>query len=276
MKLYSYYSVANGVTAITHNRLYLTSPQFFNDPFEFAPASSRTLTDTEIAAHIKTRHHRDIVRQALTELDVYKGTKHAFPKWFTDNFEKLFPILQRRFRGAAGEIETTFSKIVSNYFVVCCFSDNPKNLLMWSHYAQSHEGIVIAHEISGGFFPNGTFAPVRYSADRVMVEPLFFASTAPYDKSILRTMLTKSVDWKYEREHRIVLPITDCISEQRPTGTYYYVNLPLQSTTEVIVGARSIDNTTTNVINACIQYPNLILEKASLSKKQFALEISKM
>jgi len=169
MKLYRYYLASKGIAAITHNRLYLTPPEFFNDPFEFAPASARDLTDQEIAAHIKTRHHRDIVRQALTELGVYTGTKRAFPQWLVINFDTLFPILRKRFRGAAAEIESTFTKIVSRHFVVCCFSKSPDNLLMWSHYAKSHEGMVVAYEINAKLFPNGTLAQVAYSADRVKV-----------------------------------------------------------------------------------------------------------
>jgi hypothetical protein len=276
MKLYRYYSASKGIAAITHSRLCLTPPEFFNDPFEFAPASARDLTDQEIAAHIKTRHHRDIVRQALTELGEYSGTKRVFPKWLVTNFDTLFPILKNRFRGAAAEIESTFTKIVSRHFVVCCFSGSPDNLLMWSHYAESHGGMVVAYEINAKLFPNGTFAQVTYSADRVTVEPLFFAATAPYDKSIMRTMLTKSIDWEYEHEYRVVLPIKDCISEQHPNGTYYYLDLLLSSTSEVIVGARCSDATIAAVREACRQYPNVITKKASLSKKRFAIDFGPM
>lgn len=76
---------------------------------------------------------------------------------------------------------------------VISFTETRSNLLMWSHYAQGHSGIVIEIDIQNEFF--STIKRVRY--DNVKphhihvneLEDLFFI---------------KSDEWIYEKEYRIV------------------------------------------------------------------------
>ncbi len=274
MKLYRYYSPKKGLNAITTNRIYFTPPKFFNDPFEFLPSAKRPLNDKEIAAKLKTRRHQDVIRRAFKSIGIFEGNKNEFKKWLYDNFDEALSILKSRFRNAYSVVQNTFCDMISNHYAVCSLSLTFSNILMWSHYADSHRGIIIGYDLQESDFPNGSLSPVNYKVERVLVEPLFFAGTEPYKKDLLESMQTKSVSWKYEQEYRIILPINKCLSEVIEDRKYFYQELSKNKTKCVILGAKANEDLYKKVKLASIQYPSVKLEKALLSTKYFKIEIA--
>ena len=88
---------------------------------------------------------------------------------------------------------------------ICSFSENATNILMWGHYASKHTGCVIGFDLEGlnQLYPGGLFN-VLYSKDRI---PL------PMNRNDVRetanlSVRTKSIDWKYEQEWRLIMPIS--------------------------------------------------------------------
>lgn len=92
---------------------------------------------------------------------------------------------------------------------VCCFSATPTNILMWSHYANNHKGIVYEFEpdlfldsLSDGF----TCHPMRVDyAKHNEYELLSYASTGkPKQDQFVTEQLTKAKDWEYEQEYLFI------------------------------------------------------------------------
>jgi len=89
---------------------------------------------------------------------------------------------------------------------VFCLSETYDNLLMWSHYAKNHTGVVIKFlslpEVDS---PLITAQPVRYTPQ---MPRLNFDVLMDFDKArkhVLETItLTKSEVWAYEKEWRII------------------------------------------------------------------------
>lgn len=117
---------------------------------------------------------------------------------------------------------------------VCCFTHDPSNLLMWSHYAEVHTGMVLGFGEDSSFFaevdtPEGCVhkrAAVRYARNRSPVSPRdAFAATTIND-----VLLTKPVEWAYEREVRLIAQIKS--GDRR-------CPYPPESLREVIFGMRS-------------------------------------
>lgn len=102
---------------------------------------------------------------------------------------------------------------------ITCFSETPKNMLMWSHYANRHTGICVEYDFSRLFSTaaNTLLFPVTYTNKR----PLF-----PIDKleigadgkvkdgqtlpagavpEIIKALTVKSKVWEYEREWRHIV-----------------------------------------------------------------------
>jgi len=85
---------------------------------------------------------------------------------------------------------------------VCCFSAREDLLLMWSHYGSGHRGVCLKFDISG---EQKTFlVPVEmeYQEQYPIFDYLHLSNT---DYGLLQFLVgTKSKDWEYEREVRIV------------------------------------------------------------------------
>jgi hypothetical protein len=52
---------------------------------------------------------------------------------------------------------------------VCCFSSEKDNMLMWSHYGDSHKGIAIGFQTKNAVFEDRLYE-VTYSRERVAIE----------------------------------------------------------------------------------------------------------
>lgn len=142
------------------------------------------------------------------------------------------------------------------------------NLLMWSHYADAHRGVVI--EISAktaGFTDESTnlipaqFGRVIYSKNRdahqyfsSFKDPVVVGSTHHFVSSHYekwqRMFLTKPLDWAYEEEVRVIKCINGISSNNNinKSGSFNILNanqsniycytLPFNSITSVYIGAR--------------------------------------
>jgi hypothetical protein len=81
---------------------------------------------------------------------------------------------------------------------LCCFTTKCDNTLMWSHYAKHHKGICIGFDPSKDI-ESFLVAKVRYRDD--------FAPKNYFDDPTTNAMImytTKSKDWEYEDEYRLV------------------------------------------------------------------------
>lgn len=85
--------------------------------------------------------------------------------------------------------------IESNYRL-CSLTNNEDSMLMWSHYAQEHQGIMIEYWF-GGEFPSGV------GVERVKYTDAFKRKNEEALYVFNEYILTKNSDWKYENEVRI-------------------------------------------------------------------------
>ena len=90
---------------------------------------------------------------------------------------------------------------------ILSLSELPDHPLMWAHYADSHRGVCLEFEVvefvkslddPRGFF--GPAQPIVYSDHR----PVVFDPNAMEEENVKRVLLTKSEDWSYEKEFRII------------------------------------------------------------------------
>lgn len=119
-------------------------------------------------------------------------------------------------------IATAFQQIneyINNNVKIACFTTTNTNGLMWSHYADKHQGYCIEYDIKN-FDYKFLFClyPVLYSQTRFLI-PLEnyieysekvslkdFVNDTQFLKDIIKVLRTKSDIWSYEKEWRIILP----------------------------------------------------------------------
>lgn len=168
---------------ITEGSLRFSSPLDFNDPFDSSPAYA----PTSIEQLYKTRP--DLIKRVADAMGYSPADRIT-------NKGKLL-------RNAQRTVETEdFSKAIMSTVGVFCLSRTPTNPLMWAHYANDHKGFLVELKIPIDFFDDEVDSlfphPVDYSQNRPIlnwgqprerIEPYF---------------LTKSSDWQYEEEERLL------------------------------------------------------------------------
>lgn len=120
------------------------------------------------------------------------------------------------------------------------------NVLMWSHYAQHHEGYVLGFDAEHEYFGKSV-SPVIYSSTRPIHNPLECRHSP-------EIFYTKSPDWQYEQEYRkfqefaepiklqngnYLLPYTDRNTSVGRNEAIVLFPLPPESISCVILGWKS-------------------------------------
>lgn len=116
-------------------------------------------------------------------------------------------------------LQTNIRKSIDEHFLITCFSETYDNQLMWAHYADSHRGICVEYDLSKIDdieinYIKLNLLPVKYCKARPQI-PIQTDRINQYHYKVsegnytisdqYRFLLTKSMDWKYEREWRIIL-----------------------------------------------------------------------
>ena len=127
-----------------------------------------------------------------------------------------------------------------------CFCESVDNMLMWSHYADSHRGFALEYDFRQTFsspIENTVLLPVVYSEDRLDVSAfmmwayLWFNGTHvsnPDTMAHIKITLNKSITWAYEKEWRMINALprnpfdqTAFAIEYKPVAIYYGSKMPL-------------------------------------------------
>jgi hypothetical protein len=82
---------------------------------------------------------------------------------------------------------------------VCSFGENPRSILAWSHYADSHRGVCLQFEVARSLAIFGQALPVNYSEEYPTL------NWVNQSEKIVEVLLTKYIGWKYEEESRIII-----------------------------------------------------------------------
>jgi hypothetical protein len=211
---------------------------------------------------------------APERLDILEHGRIRFtqPEAFNDPFEFLPALPQLResgddvfvrrlFDSLAGSLSGKIQSAIGTQVGILSLADDPLHLLMWAHYARSHEGFAIELNTNHPFF-NQTggvegscmhLRPVRYSHLR----PSLDAGTEMIDM-----YYTKSDCWGYEGEWRLVLPLRECPTKiGEPGSEIFLFDLPREAITAVIVGSRASKALTSDISELIRRTPELRLAR---------------
>lgn len=181
--------------ALKNQKLWLSSPYFFNDPFDCAVnVDYREVFYNVFSKKVRGFFTKDSAEEFLKNSDVKTAADLIYkmdgPK-LRDNAKKF-----------------------SDSIFVSCFSEpsNLKSLRMWGHYANSHKGFCLKYDLREIYklWP-GQVLPVLYSNTYLLSEPRI-------DERSLREFeltyaFTKAYEWKYENEWRLFVINRECAGE---------------------------------------------------------------
>lgn len=239
-----------------------TQPAEFNDPFEASPSFSGNrpeLDETLLAQYL-------MVSEPCSDQERSQRVADG---------RKLLPSLRQDFA-------LDYPAKLSELFVVLCLSQSRKNLLMWAHYTDCHRGFVVGFDTNNKFFQRGAFGGLRevtYAKTRGRVPQKGGWYATPEELKIYNNnvFFTKSCDWAYEEELRIVrsAPEADCVPGTSNGWDICLFQFPLEAVREVVVGARMTKGNRARIIEVCEnKYRHAHILRASLDPEQFAMEVA--
>ncbi len=117
------------------------------------------------------------------------------PKKLTDKIKEFYL--------RTGMPEPSYEKMCDSFYRlhgVISFTESKSNLLMWSHYADGHKGLVLEFNPQNNFFND--LNRVKY--DSVISDHILNSINIDDNDTFFKLFYIKSDEWIYEKEHRII------------------------------------------------------------------------
>lgn len=260
---YKYLSIER-IDYLDDELLRFTQPSDLNDPFECLPQKPSDQDIKNMIDVVKTK----LIQQAKSTeetkfyLDKVKGLEYDIENNIKGN------LVDKMYYEAYDNINTEIG--------ILSLSKNWYNTLMWSHYTKSHSGFCIGFNPEHSYFENylsedkntsKTIDEVEYASERLKIQTDI--NQKPLE---LEPFFTKSMDWKYEEEIRMVatLDFADKIKKNKPNDIYLF-KVPHNALTEIIAGA-NIDKKNEEKLKQFCLLKNIKFYKCKISETKFNME----
>lgn len=178
--------------------LWLNTPESFNDPFDI-------FADFEMGTSDRVKA-LEICQDTYGKSDL--GYIEKMPSEFLLRLQRLT------------DRETPFN----SKYGITCFSRTDDNILMWSHYANSHKGICLGYSLDENTDLENYFLDITkclphlgtFGCDMLPIEyvdqnarPVFRLDDKDIKKNVKRLLRTKYRAWEYEQEVRLMIMTKD-------------------------------------------------------------------
>lgn len=214
-----------------------------------------------------------------------KTLRFSTPLNFNDPFEFRLPIKNldpSESNDLNNLINTTFDKsqfhnialdeILKDIGVLSLSSTND-NILMWSHYANNHKGIVLEFDKKHLFF-------YESSVDKKLIhglEKVNYCINKPYPENIKEYFLnknlylTKHLNWKYEKEYRV----TVTFDESNNSENKYNIKFPPSLIKAVYIGVNTENKDFEYILNLKQkkEWRHLNIYKFKINEKEYKLDL---
>lgn len=239
MRLFKYVH-SDRVDVLENRMICFSTPQNLNDPFELKPhirdVATEEVYDKCIRLEVeKTRaEYLKLPRQFRR-----RTTFEAFAESVCEFTHKGLT------NGVKADLARRAQKILEGQFDkgigILSLTENFDNLLMWAHYADSHQGFVIEFDPNSSFFNQkrnssdefGYLRQVKYSELRPSLILGEIVDFSPF--------ITKGKVWEFECEWRMMLPIY--MREKELASGHNLFSFPASAIKSIVFGCRSTDLT---------------------------------
>jgi len=305
MTLFKYTNPKNGLMILQERKLRFTQPLSFNDPFDSAPIVSLDCSNSElyelIAQHLDNNpeiYDLLIQKSALQEYEKLPeylksliscdDIKNFGSKYIIEKFSSYKKVLETlNYEDVKKSAKELVVYLLANQIGIFCLSDIHNNLLMWSHYADSHKGIVIGFDRDYELFnlkinDFTKLRKVKYTSDRPHVNfKLTNHSIEENMKLAEKIYFTKSSEWEYELEYRVIKILDHVTKTENYDQNEFPIHLfPFSESAikSVIIGDRVTKENITKVLDTLStnNYDHVEIFYAFLTDNKYKLELKKI
>lgn len=227
------------------NILHFANPLSFNDPFDsmLPVLFHEDYYETE-------RFHKEFM-QGMCKIGKYNYTEDEInekAKRYVNDPAEITYSLKKMTEGVR-------KQIIEN-IRISCFTTDPENILMWSHYANCHRGICIG------------FDTELFNRHTTMIEKVTYANEFPKLDSLtnIPILITKSLHWEYEQEYRLI-----------NASNVTQMNFDKKAIIRVIIGHKMNESLRLNLLDyLSIYYPNIDILISIPNSKGFKIDLIKV
>lgn len=265
-KLYKYTPVETAIKILSNSNIRFSNPSLFNDPYDSEPPIEFS----------------DCVNEKFKCL--CKDNETDFKDLAPEQIENLKILTQETYK-------STLTNLAKNLRILC-LSRTKNNILMWSHYATEHQGIVIEFDATQIIIRQNK--KVEYNNKPVILdlEKLKKLNDETF-KLTMSVFLRKAKLWQYEKEYRLFFFVENMLNIinnqiiQKPHEAYIwnscknelenkndYIDFPIseKSIRAVYFGCKTSSENSTKIINIIkTSYPHVKCYKAIKHDASFKL-----
>lgn len=242
MAVFKYVTAETGLMYLNSWHLKYSVPSEFNDPFDALP----TMTAEHALSILRGLHEGElppsVVRLGLGGLVPASG-------WSAE-----------------------LLRLLSDHYAMLCLSRTGKHLLMWSHYADHHRGMLLEFDEEHPCFRRahgkstvlGRLHAVQYSDERPVFRRLV-------SRDVQTIYTTKSLEWAHEQEMRLLWPVK--LPDKRD-GEHLLLSVPPAALRRVVLGCRCASATAARVRTAleADAAAHVVVHKATQREADFGLD----
>ncbi|NOQ34155.1 MAG: DUF2971 domain-containing protein [Methanosarcinales archaeon] len=220
--LFKYTSFSEKGYSILHkNKILLKTPDKFNDPFDcsltFAMDPSRDAIHRKCIDNFKDELSESEIEELKKSdnpmLDLVKRVTENDPNIKKDQATIFADTISKSIEDEYNEMASRLSSGLKKGIYITCFSESKDSILMWSHYADRHRGFCIEYDFSSLDFHDTTtrlLYPIIYTDSLFdateYLQPVFEGGEHN-NLMVTYAAITKSTEWRYEKEWRYVLQL---------------------------------------------------------------------
>lgn len=273
MIVYRYMEFEYGKQALNDLQLRTSIPDSLNDPFELSPnidpsqfTQKRCETFLKQDYNIEERYQIEGRKNGFTN-------KKQFKRWYMKDLPRRAAALLPKVPTNIEAVRLNFAQTLGKQFHIISASLLPDSVLMWSHYAKNHSGMVIGLKLSEEPFKQlgaDYIIPVKYSATKA--DYVHHVRASKFEKRILSVAATKGDQWEYEKEVRILVP-----SSVRVLHAGRFLPISPLSVASVCFGCRTDNKTKTSVMQILKKphFRHVELYHARLHPSEYSLIIER-
>lgn len=233
------------------NSVKITNPEFYNKIIK------NELTDKDLNEFYKTvgqsKYGRNLIDDELKKnnynLNLFSSNDSISQLEKIAKMQNLdfdFSELNENIQSEKDRMFSLLKNTLSNKIRMTCFTNKNNNILMWSHYANKHNGICVKYDLKDCKELLYSTFPVVYSTKRPSIsknELLISSSETKVNEDkllllLVKSLLTKSDEWKYEEEWRSIIPtenlILDNLNHKCIKAIYFGVKVECYKIYEII------------------------------------------
>ncbi|WP_333583783.1 DUF2971 domain-containing protein [Rivihabitans pingtungensis] len=245
-----------------------------NDPAELNPTLNREAVMASLSRLREIGYSQDdliYLRRQEAVLQALSPSAQAVHVPSTP--EEATRIIQSPFYDSTSTLERLLSKtardIASNVGLFC-LSRRFDSLPMWAHYAANATGFAVEFTDLESEFTGDATGVLRQLREVTYAQEIEGVTFDP--KSHESLFFSKYMDWSYEQEARVVLPLADCRQHIHDQSILYLYDLPTKFIRRVILGW-NINRTSVDVVRDAVSEfcPNAEVVQAKFLRGKVSL-----